>query len=109
MFNIDQALDNEHAAFPGLEMDFASNARTFENFELFVNAVQVQGHLRLECQYNQDLFDTATVRHWLGNWRTMIEAMVDDEAQELGPMPLRAEPERQAQRTSGVSDQGVQV
>src|SRR3546814_11192285 len=63
LFNIDQALDNEHAEFPGLEMDFASNARTFENFELFVNAVQVQGQLRLECQYNQDMFDTANVRH----------------------------------------------
>src|SRR3546814_8567107 len=73
MFNIDQALDNEHAAFPGLEMDFASNARTFENFELFVNAVQVQGQLRLECQYNPDLFDTATVRHWLGYWRTLLD------------------------------------
>src|SRR3546814_9254676 len=39
MFKIDQALDNDHAAFPGLEMDFASHARTFANFELFVNAV----------------------------------------------------------------------
>src|SRR3546814_709943 len=94
MFNIDQALDNEHAAFPGLEMDFASNARTFENFEVFVNAVVVQGQLRLGCQYNHDLFDTATVRHWLGYWRTMLESMVDDDAQALGRLPLLAETER---------------
>ncbi|MDN5781788.1 MAG: amino acid adenylation domain-containing protein, partial [Luteimonas sp.] len=94
MFNIDQALDHEHAAFPGLEMDFASNARTFENFELFVNAVQVQGQLRLECQYNRDLFDTSTIRHWLGHWRTMLEAMVEDDRQALGRVPLLAETER---------------
>src|SRR3546814_17304399 len=87
MFNIDQALDNEHAAFPGLEMDFASNARTFENFELFVNPVQVQGQLRLACQYNQDLFDTATVRHWLGSWRPMSQADVTDDALALGSLP----------------------
>src|SRR3546814_17571646 len=89
-----QAPEHEHAAVPGLEMDFASNARTFENFELFVNAVQVQGQLRLECQYNQALFDTATVRHWLGYWRPMLEAMVDDDAQALGRLPLLAELER---------------
>src|SRR3546814_13799829 len=75
-------------------MDVAINALTFENFELFVNAVQVQGQLRLECQYNQDLFDTATVRHWLGYWRTMLEAMVDDDAQAIGRLPLLAETER---------------
>ncbi|WP_417473049.1 amino acid adenylation domain-containing protein [Luteimonas mephitis] len=94
MFNIDQALDHEHAAFPGLEMEFASNARTFENFEIFVNAVQVQGQLRLECQYNRDLFDTSTIRHWLGHWRTMLEAMVEDDGQALGRVPLLAETER---------------
>jgi len=94
MFNIDQALDHEHAAFPGLEMDFASNARTFENFELFVNAVQEQGALRLECQYNTDLFDTTTIRHWMGYWRTMLEAMVADDGAALGSLPLLAETER---------------
>lgn len=94
MFNIDQALDNEHASFPGLEMDFATNARTFENFELFVNAVQVQGQLRLECQYNRDLFDASTIRHWLGHWRTMLEAMVEDDGQALGQVPMLAETER---------------
>src|SRR3546814_7202678 len=46
MFTNDQALANAHAAFPGLEMDLASNARAFETFELFVNAVQVPGQLR---------------------------------------------------------------
>lgn len=94
MFNIDQALDREHAAFPGLEMEFASNARTFENFELFINAVQVGDGLRLECQYSRDLFDTATIRHWMGYWRTMLEAMVEDDSQALGRLPLLAETER---------------
>ncbi len=94
MFNIDQALDHEHGAFPGLEMAFASNARAFENFELFVNAVQEQGALRLECQYNRGLYDTATVRRWLGYWRTLLEAMVADDGQALGRLPLLAETER---------------
>ena len=94
MFNIDQALDHEHAAFPGIDMEFASNARAFENFELFVNAVQEQGGLRLECQYNTDLFDSSSIRRWMGHWRTMLEAMVADDGLALGGLPLLAETER---------------
>lgn len=74
MFNIDQALDQESTAFPGLTLEFASNPRSYENFELFVNAVQVQGALRLECQYNRDLFDAATVRRWLAAYEQLLRA-----------------------------------
>ncbi len=94
MFNIDQALDHESAALPGLELDFATNPRSHENFELFINAVQAHGELRLECQYNTALFDTTTIKRWLGYWRTMLEAMVADDAQALGTLPLLAETER---------------
>lgn len=94
MFNIDQALDLEHAAFPGLEMDFASNPRAFENFEVFINAVQEQGRLRLECQYNTDLFDASTMRHWMGHWRTLLEAMAAGDGRALGELPLLTEIER---------------
>jgi amino acid adenylation domain-containing protein len=72
MFNIDQALDQESTAFPGLSIEFASNPRSHENFELFINAVQVHGALRLECQYNRDLFDAATVRRWLAAYEQLL-------------------------------------
>ena len=61
LFNLDQALDQQSTAFAGLSMDFDSNPRCFETFELFINAVQVKGSLRIECQYNTDLFDAATL------------------------------------------------
>ena len=74
MFNLDQALDANAAGFAGLEVGFAGNPRRFENFELFINAVQEHGGLRLECQYNADLFDAATVRRWLGCYATLLRA-----------------------------------
>lgn len=77
MFNIDQALDQEDSAFPDLQMEFASNPRSFENFELSINAVQNHGELRLECQYNCDLFDRATVRRWLRAYETLLHAMAE--------------------------------
>ncbi|WP_201313965.1 non-ribosomal peptide synthetase [Dyella sp. EPa41] len=72
LFNLDQALDERTLGFPGLSFEFAGVPRAFENFELFVNAVQLPHGLRLECQYNADLFDAATVHAWLDAYATLL-------------------------------------
>lgn len=76
MFNIDQALERETAGFPGLTLEFSNNARSFENFEIFINAVQTQGGMRLECQYNSDLFDADTVGRWLAAYESLLRDAV---------------------------------
>ncbi|WP_158883356.1 non-ribosomal peptide synthetase [Rhodanobacter sp. L36] len=96
LFNIDQALDLEATAFAGASMTFASTPRSFENFELFINAVQEHGHLRLECQYNRDLFDEATIRRWLGAYETLLRAAVERSDAPLGDLPLVGAAERRA-------------
>ena len=78
LFNLDQALDEQSVSFPGLGFQFAANARAFENFELFVNAVQVDGGLRLECQYNSDLFNGETIRGWLDAYESLLHSAVAD-------------------------------
>ncbi len=88
MFNLDQALDTAGSAFPGLELDFRGNARAFENFELFVNAVQDGGGLRLECQYNRDLFDAASVGRWMDGFESMLGAAIASPAAALGALPV---------------------
>ncbi len=88
MFNIDQALDQEDSAFPELQLGFASNPRSFENFELSINAVQAHGELRLECQYNRDLFDGATVRRWLRAYEILLRATVAQPQAILGHLHL---------------------
>jgi len=76
MFNIDQAMDQESTGFHGLGMRLITNPRSYENFELFVNAVQVQGGMRLECQYNTDLFDNTTIRRWMASYETLLREAV---------------------------------
>jgi amino acid adenylation domain-containing protein len=88
LFNLEQALDRDGDAFPGLSLECDSNPRSFETFELFVNAVQTQGSLRLECQYNRDLYDAATVRGWLRAFETLLRSAVDGQAVALGDLPL---------------------
>ena len=88
MFNIDQALENEAQAFPGLELEFFDNPRSHDTFELFINAAQVHGALRLECQYNRDLFDESTVRRWLSAWQTLLCAAAEDAGRPVAKLPL---------------------
>jgi len=88
MFNLDQALDGDTLGFPGLRVRLASVARHFENFELFVNASQEGGALRLECQYNTGLFDAATVGHWLAAFETLLRGLLADPATEVGRLPM---------------------
>ncbi|MET0290690.1 MAG: amino acid adenylation domain-containing protein [Pseudoxanthomonas sp.] len=88
MFNIDQSLDLQKLGFHGLRGDFTTNPRTHENFELSINAVQIGGGLRLECQYNTDLFDAGTVRHWLSAYGALLSAAAADPACALGRLSL---------------------
>ncbi|MEZ4403025.1 MAG: amino acid adenylation domain-containing protein [Kofleriaceae bacterium] len=88
IFNIDQALAGEANALPGLALELASNPRTHETFELFVNAVDTGAGLRLECQYNADLFDPATVRRWLACYEVLLRGALTDPDAPIGRLPL---------------------
>lgn len=88
MFNIDQALDHESCSFPGLSLEFSCNPRSHENFELFVNAVQVDGALRLECQYNKDLFDARTILRWMSAFECLLRAASIRPEECLARLPL---------------------
>jgi amino acid adenylation domain-containing protein len=88
MFNIDQALDQEKSGFPGLALDFTTNARCCENFELSINAVQVDGTLRLETQYNTALFDAQTVRRWLAAYETLLRGACEAPDERISRLPL---------------------
>ncbi|MGY0560827.1 amino acid adenylation domain-containing protein [Luteimonas sp. A277] len=88
MFNLEQAYEKEKDAFPGLAIEAGHNPRSFEALELFVNAARVGDGLRLECQYNRDLYDEGTVRRWLRAYEALLRAAVDQQSVEFGDLPL---------------------
>ena len=88
LFNLDAQLDETTVRFPGLRFDVEAIPREFENFELFVNAVQVDGGLRLECQYNADLFDGATVQGWLDAYATLLRQAALDAREPAVALPI---------------------
>jgi amino acid adenylation domain-containing protein len=88
MFNLDQALDANTVGFTNLNVEFSGVPRSFENFELFVNAVQVDGGLRLECQYNADLFTQKTIQRWLGVYENLLRALTQSADAEVGAIAI---------------------
>ncbi|MDF3070721.1 MAG: amino acid adenylation protein [Polyangiaceae bacterium] len=74
IFNVDRA-SNDSARFPDLSLRVFSNPRAFENFDLFLNAVEADGKVELECQYNTDLFDASTITRWLATYETLLRSI----------------------------------
>ena len=88
LFNLDPGLDDDSLGFKGLKAKFAGVPRSYENFELFINAVQAGGALRLECQYNSALFDALTIRRWLELYATLLGDITTHASQSLSSLNL---------------------
>jgi len=75
IFNVDRGMTPESMPFEGLEPSLEANPRRFETYDLFLNAVELGGRVKLECQYNTDLFDAVTVRRWLAAYQRLLGSM----------------------------------
>ncbi|XXQ52292.1 non-ribosomal peptide synthetase [Xenophilus aerolatus] len=85
LFNLDRDAPPPDC-FPDLSIEQSSLPRLYENFELFLNVVASPDGLRVETQYNADLFDDATVRRWLGLYEALLRAAVAAPAQAVGQL-----------------------
>ena len=73
-FNLDPPLSD--IRFTGLTHEIELNPRQHYQFDLGFNLVdEGPAGLRVECDYNPDLFDAATIRRWIGHYRTLLESL----------------------------------
>ncbi len=96
LFNLDQGLGKDDLAFDDLSVSFASNPRRFENFDLFLNAVELDGNVRLECQYNTDLVEASTVLRWLALLTELLRSAAATPEAAVARLPMLPEFERAA-------------
>lgn len=94
LFNVDQTIDNAKLGFESLVPEFISNPRHFENFELFINAMETHGDLRIECQYNTNLFSQETITRWFAQFTLFLEQIVEDPSKTLGTISLLTQGEK---------------
>ena len=65
------------------------------HFDLTLQIVDTEQELTAAFVYNTDLFEAGTIARMLGNFQTLLEAIVADPEQRLSDLPLLTETERQ--------------
>lgn len=96
IINLEKAAAPEAMKFSGLEAEMRANPRSYETFDIFVNAVEVGKALVLECQYNTDLFDRETISRWLANFEILLDGVAQSMKTEVGLLPLLSEADLKA-------------
>ncbi len=92
-FNLERLA--EHLQLPDLSLEVTPNAKAHVVFDLFLNIIESDAGLRLDCDYNTDLFDAATIDHWLECYQVLLEGIVEDAAQPLARIAYLSAAERE--------------
>jgi amino acid adenylation domain-containing protein len=86
--NLDRAIQGSTLPFIGLEVEFHSSPRPFDNAEIYLNAAETPGRLVLECQYNTDLWDEATIREHLESFEAFLDGAARAPTQSIASLPI---------------------
>ncbi len=91
-FNLERLAEN--LPFEALSASVEPNPKAFVNFDLFFNVVESDDGLRIDCDYNSDLFDAATIDRWLVYYRTILREIERDAGQKVTAFPYLSETDR---------------
>jgi amino acid adenylation domain-containing protein len=94
-FNLERVPSGDQLNFAGLKVRVDACPKSFVNFDLFLNGVESDAGLVLDCDYNRQLFNPATIERWLGHLQTVLEGMMADPRQTTSALPLLSAAERQ--------------
>ncbi|HWT89425.1 MAG TPA: amino acid adenylation domain-containing protein [Candidatus Angelobacter sp.] len=74
--------------FAGLNAEVDPNPKSAVNFDLFFNIVESDQGLKIDCDYNTDLFDESTIARWLSHYETMLLGAVPDPEKPVDDLPM---------------------
>jgi amino acid adenylation domain-containing protein len=81
-------------AFPGLKVEVEPNPKAAVNFDLFLNIVESEQGLSIDCDYNTELFDRETIGRWIRCFETLLQSIAADSNQIVDLLPILADDER---------------
>ena len=64
--------------FDGVQAEADPNPKSFVNFDIFLNIVELEDGLMLDCDYNTGLFEESTIARWLRHYETLLLGMVEN-------------------------------
>jgi amino acid adenylation domain-containing protein len=84
-FNLERLTNGVEAGELAIEVE--PNAKAFVNYDIFWNVIESADGLRIDCDYNTDLFDAATIVRWLACYEALLESVVADAQQPVTRIP----------------------
>jgi amino acid adenylation domain-containing protein len=99
VFNVDKLSDLP--AFEGLAAERLVPPRSGYNFDIGLDIADTGIELQIECNYDIDLFDAATVRRWLDYYRNLLTSAIADASTSLARLTMLPAAETAALRTAG--------
>ncbi|HYC51574.1 MAG TPA: amino acid adenylation domain-containing protein [Gemmatimonadaceae bacterium] len=92
-FNLDPT--GRGIQFHDLEATGGSVPRKFENFDIFFNVVELPGdRFEIQCTFNLDLFDEATMRRRIAQYTMLLDGAAADASRRLADLPVVSEADR---------------
>lgn len=80
--------------FPGLQLEALEVDAGTAKFDLTLSMMETPQGLRAALDYNADLFERETMARLLGNFQTLLEAIVADPDRRIAELPLLTAAER---------------
>jgi amino acid adenylation domain-containing protein len=62
----------------GFAVDYEANPKSYESFEIYLNAVEIDEGLEFHCHYDVNLFDDLTIRAWLESLDSICHDLTTD-------------------------------
>ncbi|SDC03797.1 hybrid non-ribosomal peptide synthetase/type I polyketide synthase [Ruegeria marina] len=85
-FNLERL--SESVEMGPVRMTVAPNPKTAVNFDLFFNIVERRDGLRVDVDYNSDVFDAETVQRWIGHLETVLSEIAADTGRPLADLSV---------------------
>ena len=99
LFQVSMTLNNmpisTELELAGLSLSRIASHDTSSQVDLSLELMEVGQAVQGVLTYASDLFDAATVQRWIGHLHTVLAAMVADDQQQAGSLPLLTASERE--------------
>ncbi|MET3210040.1 UNVERIFIED_CONTAM: iturin family lipopeptide synthetase A [Paenibacillus sp. PvR008] len=86
VFNMDRPIPRFQ--FHELEAELVENEVSFSKYELFLNVTEAQKQLRLDFDYNSDLFQQNIIEAWSGYFLNLLHSIVEEEGAHVSALSL---------------------
>ncbi len=86
VFNVDRVTGPLRPQLGGLEVERINPPRIFSRFDLLWNVGDGLTEMVLDCTYNRDLFEAATIRRWAGLYEEVLRLAAASPESTLGEL-----------------------